>query len=323
MELAVALERHGLRGRAPIDPTQGVRAGRGRWGGVPRVGRKGFAPAGIEPSRRMTERTSERSSEAHEPRYGHAWVREVSRSMAHGLTTQNRGTPSLPLARKQHEAYVRALRSVGIGVTVLDPIDDLPDSHFVEDVAVLARGTAILTRPGASERRAEVDRIRPALEARLPVRELGGDARGRVDGGDVLLSGDRAWIGIGRRTNRIGAERMREHLLELDPAFVVHLVPFSGRLHLKTGLTELVPGRFIGDPGLRLERPWEGGPIEWLPEPEGHGANVLPANGAILVDASSPRATTLAEATGKLVIPRDLSEFRAMDGGLTCLSLRY
>ena len=257
------------------------------------------------------------------PEFRHGWVRKVSASMAQGLTTQTLGPPDLALARRQHEAYVRALRSVGVEVTVLEPLDALPDSHFVEDAALLVRGTAILTRPAAAERRGEVEHLRPVLESRMPVRELGGRESDRVDGGDVLVSGDRAWIGIGERTNRTGAELLRQRLGEVDPPFEVTLVPFSGRLHLKSGITAIAPGRFLGDPGLRLAGPWRGGTVDWLPESEGAAADVVVANGAILVDASSPSARRLAETTGRRVIALDISEFHKMDGGLTCLSLLY
>jgi dimethylargininase len=89
--------------------------------------------------------------------------------MDRGLTTQSLGHPDLSIARRQHTEYVRVLRSLGVEVTVLESADDLPDSHFVEDTAVVHRGTAILTRPGAPERQPEVDLIRPHLERHLPV----------------------------------------------------------------------------------------------------------------------------------------------------------
>lgn len=257
------------------------------------------------------------------PEFRHGLVRQVSASMARGLTTQALGPPDLALARSQHEAYVRALRSVGVEVAVLAPLDSLPDSHFVEDVAILVRGTAILTRPAAPERRGEVETLRSVLESRMPVRELGGGENDWVDGGDVLVSGERVWIGVGERTNRPGAELLRQRFGEVAPEFEVTLVPFSGLLHLKSGITAIAPGRFLGDPHLRLAGPWRDGTIDWLPGPEGAAADVVVANGAILVDASSPSARRHAESTGRRVIPLDISEFHKMDGGLTCLSLLY
>ena len=253
----------------------------------------------------------------------HALVRSVSSSMHRGLTTQALGRPDLGIARSQHAEYVRALRSLGVEVTELAGADDLPDGHFVEDTAVIHRGTAILTRPGAAERQPEVERVRPHLEKQLVVRELGGGPEARVDGGDVLIAGREAWIGIGERTNREGGERMADHLRSLDPQLTVCLVPFRGLLHFKSGITALRPGCYVGDPQIHIDPPSKIGPVHWLPAAEGYGANVLPLNGAVIVSAVSPAVRAMAEAEVGKVIPLDMGEFRKMDGALTCLSLLW
>jgi len=253
----------------------------------------------------------------------HALVRSVSSSMGRGLTTQNLGQPDLSIARREHAEYVRVLRSLGVDVIVLESADDLPDSHFVEDTAVIHRGTAILTRPGTAERQPEVERIRPHLERLLTVRELGGGPEARVDGGDVLIAGREALIGIGPRTNREGAERMAGHLRSLDPQLRVRLVPFRGLLHFKSGITAVRPGYYVGDPQIRLDAESNVGPVHWLPTAEGYGANVLPLNGAVLVSALSPAVRAIAEAEVGKAVPLEMSEFRKMDGALTCLSLLW
>ena len=253
----------------------------------------------------------------------HALVRSVSSSMAHGLTTQALGGPDLELARREHDRYLRALRSLGVEVIVLESEDDLPDSHFVEDTAVIHRGTAILTRPGAAERAAEVERIRPHLERHLQVRELGGSRDARVDGGDVLIAGGEAWIGTGQRTNPEGAERLAAHLRSINPELAVHIIPFRGLLHFKSGITAVRPGLLVGDPRIELDPGFPAGKVRWLPAAEGYGANVLPLNGAVLVAASSPTARAIAEAEVGKAIPLDMGEFRKMDGALTCLSLLW
>jgi len=253
----------------------------------------------------------------------HALVRSVSPSMHRGLTTQALGRPDLGTARRQHAEYVRVLRSLGVEVIELAGAEDLPDGHFVEDTAVIHRGTAILTRPGAAERQSEVERIRPHLEKQLVVRELGGGPEARVDGGDVLIAGREAWIGIGERTNREGGERLADHLRSLDPQLAVRLVPFAGLLHFKSGITAIRPGYYVGDPRIRIEPQAKISPVHWLPAAEGYGANVLPLNGAVLVSAVSPAVREIAEAEVGKVIPLDTGEFRKMDGALTCLSLLW
>src|SRR5579864_709813 len=119
--------------------------------------------------------------------YTHALVRRPPRSLGRGLTTQHLGAPDIDLALEQHAAYVAALQELGLDVTILDVEEHHPDSVFVEDVAILHNGIAIITRPGAASRRREVDGMREVLKARMPVVELGGDVHTWLEGGDVLI----------------------------------------------------------------------------------------------------------------------------------------
>lgn len=256
------------------------------------------------------------------PRVWRALVREPSPSMADGLTTQSLGRPDLALALAQHRAYVQALEQEGLRVRRLPALPELPDSHFVEDTVVVHRGVALLTRPGAERRREEVAQIRSAFEGVLEVRELGGGPEATVDGGDVLLDGACALIGISERTNREGATQLAERLRAIDPGLPVHLVPFSGPLHLKSGLTALRPGVYVTDPHLRLEAELPGLAHE-LPASEGFAANVLPVNDTLFVLERSPAVRELAARYAPRVVPLDLSEFRKMDGSLTCLSVLW
>ncbi len=243
--------------------------------------------------------------------------------MGRGLTTQDLGRPNVALARKQHRAYVEALESAGVRITVLGGIPELSDSHFVEDTAVLHQSSAILTSPGVPERRAEVERIRPVLAERMSVRDLGSVQGARLDGGDVLVADNLALIGIGERTNRLGAECLRQRLIETDPTLRVEMVPFRGLLHFKSGITAIAPSVFVGDPHIQLGVDLPGVKINWLPPEEGYGANVLPINDAVLVSASSPAVREMVQRRGGTAVPLDLSEFRKMDGALTCLSLLW
>jgi dimethylargininase len=242
--------------------------------------------------------------------------------MGAGLTTQTLGPPDLPRARDQHRAYVAALEREGVRVRTLPARADLPDSHFVEDAAVLHRGVAILTRPGAAARRPEVEAIRPALEREMEVRDLGTDPEARLDGGDVLIAGRHAVIGVSERTNRAGARALADRLREVDAGLRVHLVLFGGVLHLKSGITALRPEAYLGQPAIRLGSGLPA-PVHWLPAAEGYAANVLPVNDSLFVLAGSPTAHALAARYAPRVVTLDLGEFRKMDGSLTCLSLLW
>ncbi len=254
--------------------------------------------------------------------YQYAITRTPPDSMANGITTQD-VVIDLQLARRQHQFYVAALQDLGISVTVLGPEELYPDSHFVEDAAIIHNEIAILTRPGAEARRGEVVCLVPALQNVLTVRQLGGDERALVDGGDVLFVGDRVYIGISDRTNIAGAEQLKNALTSIDPRLSIHFISFSGVLHLKSGLTALGPNLLIGSPAIKLHDPLPIADIVWLPDAEGYAANTLSVNGAVLYFAECQSAREVIMAAGLKPVALDMSEFRKMDGSFTCLSLLW
>jgi len=243
-------------------------------------------------------------------------------SMAQGITTQAEPV-DVELARYQHQLYIETLQELGISVTKLDPEEAYPDSHFVEDAAIIHQNKAVMTRPGAEARRGEVACLLPALTQHMPVTDLGGDDNALVDGGDVLFMGRHVFIGISDRTTESGAARLKMRLQEIEPDLQVHNIAFDGVLHLKSGLTALGPDLLVGHPGMRLKQPLPAGKIVWLPEDEGYAANMLVVNHAALYFAECPAAGEVARAAGLRPIGMDMSEFRKMDGSFTCLSLLW
>jgi len=242
--------------------------------------------------------------------------------MSQGITTQD-VIVDVELARRQHQSYIEVLQNLDIAVTMLDPEEEFPDSHFVEDAAIIHDYVAILTRPGAQMRRGEVACLRPVLEQRMTVCELGGDDSALVDGGDVLFMGTYVFIGISDRTTVTGAERLKAVLQEIDPALSIHNVAFSGVLHLKSGLTALGPDLLLGNPEMKLHQPLPAGRVVWLPPEQGYAANTLVVNNAALYFPECPAAHIAAQEAGLKPIGIDMSEFRKMDGSFTCLSLLW
>ncbi len=254
--------------------------------------------------------------------YCNAVTRTPPRSMAAGITTQQESV-SVELAREQHRQYVKTLTSLGVDVTVLDPAEDYPDSHFVEDAVIIHRNIAIMTRPGAVERRGEVGLLKSSLQDVMDVIELGGGDEALVDGGDVLFMGQNVFIGISHRTNHAGASRLKAILHDIEPDLSIHFVPFSGVLHLKSGVTALNADTLLGNPAMKLPTALPAGNIVWLSQKEGYAANALILNGAALYFPECPSAGTAAQQAGLRPIALDMSEFRKMDGSFTCLSLLW
>ncbi|MCY3834737.1 MAG: hypothetical protein OXG85_17125 [Chloroflexi bacterium] len=255
------------------------------------------------------------------PPFTRALMRSPAPNFAEGLTlSAPADAPDYALAMQQYEAYIEALRDCGLAVTVAPADERYPDGHFVEDAFVLYRELAFHCRSGAAARRDEGESLKAYL-AHLRIVEPPPEAR--IDGGDVLFCADRALVGIARRTNFAGFHALRTALQSVEPDMRVDPVRFSGVLHLKSGLTELAPGVLIKDPALRADYKLDWAELITLPPEEGYAADVMPVNDTLFVAANCPQALKAATAHCARVIALDLSEFMKMDGGLTCLSLRY
>ena len=171
--------------------------------------------------------------------FARAIVRPPAANFADGLTTAGLGPPDLGLALAQHAAYVAALEACGLAITPLPPEEGFPDATFVEDTAFLARGLAVLCRPGAPSRAGEVEAIRPAIASFFPA-PAAIRAPGTLDGGDVCEAGDHVFIGVSERTNEEGARQLAALLLSRGlGSTLVDIREETGLLHLKSGIAWL------------------------------------------------------------------------------------
>lgn len=252
-----------------------------------------------------------------------AIVRPPGATFASGLTTAGLGPPDLELAREQHQRYCEALRSCGVTLTRLAADPRHPDSTFVEDTAVLTPGAAILARPGAAARRAEVPLIQGALE-----RFYGSFHQvtppGTLDGGDVCQAGRLFFIGLSWRTNEEGARQLAGFLgVEGFEATMVDVRDTPGLLHLKSGMAWLGEGRLLVLDALAERSAFHGFDLVRVCAGEEYGANCVRVNDRILVAAGHPNLESALRDLGCRTITLEMSEFRKMDGGLSCLSLRF
>ena len=249
-----------------------------------------------------------------------AILRKPCRNLIHGLSTAGLGIPDYEKALLQHEAYANALRACGVEPTILAANEHYPDSVFIEDTAVLAEKVAVITRPGASSRRGEEDAVAGALSVFYERLETI-TAPGTVEGGDVLRAGKRFFIGISARTNEAGGSQLAAILIK--NGYEAGLVPLRHVLHLKTGIAYLesncllAAGEFVGHPQLEQFR------IIPIADEEAYAANALWVNGRVLLAAGFPETKKSIEKAGYETIAVDVSEFHKLDGGLSCLSLRF
>ncbi|MFK4186079.1 dimethylargininase [Streptomyces sparsogenes] len=247
-----------------------------------------------------------------------AIVRRPSPRLAEGLVTHiDREPVDAALALRQWEVYVVALRAHGWEPVEVPPADDCPDGVFVEDTMVVYKNVALIARPGAAARRAEIASAEEAVTA------LGCSVNrirepGTLDGGDVLKIGDTLYVGRGGRTDAGGVRQLRAVFEPLGARVVA--VPVSKVLHLKSAVTALPDGTVIGYPPLVDDvRAFP----RFLPVPEASGAHVvLLGGGKLLMAASAPRSAELFADLGYEPVPVDISEFEKLEGCVTCLSVR-
>ena len=249
-----------------------------------------------------------------------AIVRIPARSMTLGLTSASLGLPDYDLAIKQHAAYVKALQSCGVEVISLDADEDYPDSTFVEDVALLTRNCAIVTNPGAPSRKGEKHCIGEILKNYYSdIYEI--NDHGTVEAGDIMMVNDHFYIGLSARTNKNGANQIIS-VLEKH-GFTGSVVPLKEVLHLKTGLSYLehnnllACGEFLRNPEFGKYNILE------IQEDEAYAANCIWVNDKVLIPSGYPKTRQSIIDAGYDIIVVDVSEFRKLDGGLSCLSLRF
>ncbi len=251
--------------------------------------------------------------------YTHAITRKPGKNFGDGITTANLSSPSYELISDQHKEYIAALRSIGLEVIVLDAHPDYPDAYFVEDTAVVIPQAAVITNPGADTRKGEVDSIELVLSGYRKIRRI--RAPGTLDGGDVLIAADHCFIGISDRTNSEGAEQLG--LILEQSGYKWTPIPVTGGLHLKSGVN------YIGMNTLLLTREFaaRGEFDEFtkivIDEEEEIAANTLWVNDTLLIPEGFPKTKERLEILGIPIIELDVSEAQKMDGGLTCMSIRF
>jgi dimethylargininase len=252
-----------------------------------------------------------------------AIVRVPAANFADGLTTVDLGTPDVAKALEEHEAYCRALADCGLALTRLPADPRHPDSTFVEDAAVLTPRGAILTRPGAVSREGEVAGIAEALAAFFPaLRRI--EAPGTLDGGDVCEAGNHWFIGISQRTNAEGARQLARFLAEDDlTSSLVDIRGVSGILHLKSGIAWLSGRRLVVIDSLAGDPAFAGWDLVRVDPAEDYAANCIAVNDAVFFAKGFPRLERRLGELGYRPLVLDMSEFQKMDGGLSCLSLRF
>jgi len=250
-----------------------------------------------------------------------AIVKKPCKNFSKGLTTSSLGLPDYEKVLEQHDNYIKALQKCGLKIHLLDGDENHPDSTFVEDTAIVNEKCAIITNPGAQSRKGEVKAIFEALNDKYNYEKIERiETPGTLEGRDVIRIDKCYYIGLSSRTNKEGASQLEKILGSYG--FTSHVVEMKESLHLKSGLN------YIGDNCLLSINEFKDNPlfrqydIIQVEEDERYAANCIHVNDFLIIPKGYD---TLKEKLIKMkfnIIELDMSEFKKMDGGLSCLSLR-
>jgi dimethylargininase len=248
-----------------------------------------------------------------------AITRKPGRNFSQGITTSDLGAPDYARMLEQHAAYLEALRGLGVEVITLEALDDFPDAYFVEDTAIVIPESAIVTNPGALSRKGEVEAIEPVLAQFRKIERIRPPAT--VEGGDVLMVEKHFFIGISQRTNLEGAAQLGQMLEAYGNTWTA--VPLPAGLHLKSSVN------YVGKNTLLLNREFANLPEFQrydkivLDQDEEYAVNTLLVNDCLIIPKGFPLARKKLMTLETPIIELEVSEARKMDGGLTCMSLRF
>lgn len=254
-------------------------------------------------------------------RFTHAVTRKPSHSVVRGLRAIDRGTPDFGIFETEHRRYLAALRHAGLEVTTLGACIEFPDSVFIEDAALCLPEGAVMLRPGTPSRTGESAQLAPDLSAMgLHIHPNGSD--GYIDGGDILVTDSAVLVGLSSRTDRAGFEWLKALLQPWDYKVMAVETP-QQVLHFKSDCCVLDSSTIMATSRLAGEACFSGFRVLTVPSGEEPAANSIRVNDSLLIPDGFPQTADILAREGYSVVTVPVSQASLLDGGLSCMSLRF
>jgi dimethylargininase len=254
-------------------------------------------------------------------RFRYAVTRRPGCEATHGLRAHDAGDPDPVRMLADHAVYVAELRAAGVAVTELGPAPGFADAQFVEDTALCLPEGVVMMRPGAPSRMGEVAEMEPVLAGMFPaLRRI--DGPGHVEAGDILWTGSEVLVGLSARTDAAGVEELRGILSPWGHALRVVQTP-PGVLHFKTDCSLLGPGTILSTGRLAASGCFAGYEVVLVPAGEEAAANLIRVNDRVLMAAGFAQTAAMLRERGLHVREVPNRECALIDGGMSCLSLRF
>lgn len=249
-----------------------------------------------------------------------ALIRPVPASFDQALMREERPRIDVELARSQHDEYRTRLEEAGHTIEVVPADEAHPDCVFIEDTAVVVGEVAVIARPGAVSRRGETPPVARTLAKWFATAEI--TEPGTLDGGDVFVMGDVLYVGLSERTNADGIDQLRAVTFHQGLKLVT--IRVNDVLHLKSAVLPIDEETVVVTPGTVDEDLLEGLHIVHEVDTERHRFSALPlGDGRVLVTANAPATAERIAKSSREVVPIDVSQIQAADGGLTCMSILF
>lgn len=256
----------------------------------------------------------------HATKFTSAITRSPAASAVNGLRAQDMGEVDIDLLLAQHRDYIAALHQAGASVTKLSALPDFPDAQFVEDTALCLPDLAVMMRPGAETRRGEVSPMREALSEVFD--HIADITDGYIEAGDILTTPSEVLVGLSARTDEAGANQLHAILSEYGFEMRVLKTP-PDVLHFKTDCSLIDDHCILSTERLASSGCFEGYEILLVPLGEEPAANMIRYNDHIIMPAGYPKTEAMLKAQGFNILTVGNSECAKIDGGMSCLSLRF
>lgn len=249
-----------------------------------------------------------------------AITRKVNAGMGNcELTFLPRVRIDVDLAVQQHQQYESVLSSLGCNIVSVPTGPGLADSVFIEDSAIVLDEVAVMCRPGAKSRRAEVEGVGDVLQKYRTLASI--LSPGTLDGGDLLRVGNVIYAGLSTRSNRSGIDQLRGIVTHYG--YSVVMVETTKCLHLKSGVSEVAPDTLLINPDWMSSSVFDNYELIEVNKEEQHAANALRIGQNVLYPSSFPRTVDKLLQRSINVTLVDVSELQKAEGGVTCCSLIF
>jgi dimethylargininase len=214
------------------------------------------------------------------------------------------------------------LAETGATVIQLPALPAFPDSVFVEDTALCLPEGAVIMRPGAPSRLGEAAEMAPHLAALYgELRHITGLAS-FIEAGDILMCEGEVLVGRSARTNAAGIAELAGILADWGIETREVFTP-AGVLHFKTDCSLMDEETILATPRLAASGCFDGYRVIHVATGEEAAANAIRFNDLVLMAAGFPRTRDALVQAGYNVREIGNSECAKLDGGMSCLSLRF